>query len=220
MAPEATASRLDLGGAHLRLMSRAKGNPDMAFDLIPGGDAGSEGVRSFDFDGHSIRVVMLPGDSTSGIFENGPEPWFVAIDVCRALGLTGVAGLHTRHLQRGDVMVLAKKAAADLIASEAINSLFPRTGRPSVSLISEPGLYDLIQRSEKPTARAFKHYVSHVILPNIRKHGGYTLGQDRRKAALEKAPAAVQEATNAAHRAEAGGRAGGGDEFPLCPAQG
>ena len=47
-----------------------------------------------------------------------------------------------------------------------------RGGRP-LSLISEPGLYSLILRSRKPEAKAFKRWVTHEVIPSIRKTGAY-----------------------------------------------
>lgn len=86
------------------------------------------------------------------------EPWFVAKDVCNALG---VATNHLREKGRGldddEVMNLPNwegKGAAPLIISEA-------------------GLYSLILRSRKPEARKFKRWVTHEVIPSIRKDGGY-----------------------------------------------
>lgn len=45
-------------------------------------------------------------------------------------------------------------------------------------IINESGLYSLIMRSRKPEAKAFKKWVTSVVLPSIRKHGGYTKGQE------------------------------------------
>lgn len=42
-----------------------------------------------------------------------------------------------------------------------------------MTVISEPGLYSLILRSRKPEAKAFKRWVTHEVLPSIRKHGMY-----------------------------------------------
>ena len=46
-------------------------------------------------------------------------------------------------------------------------------GAQEMSIISEAGLYSLILRSRKPEAKAFKRWVTHDILPSIRKTGGY-----------------------------------------------
>lgn len=50
----------------------------------------------------------------------------------------------------------------------------PRAGIPhQMNVVSEPGLYSLILRSRKPEAKAFKRWVTHEVIPSIRKHGLY-----------------------------------------------
>jgi len=90
------------------------------------------------------RVVPLEG-----------HPWFVATDVCRALGLT-LAGGSTRHLTNLNPIDV-RRGRVDT---------GPQGGRPN-ALISEAGLYELIARSNKPEARAFKDWVFGVVLPTI-----------------------------------------------------
>lgn len=46
-------------------------------------------------------------------------------------------------------------------------------GNQEMTVISEPGLYSLILRSRKPEAKAFKRWVTHEVLPSIRRHGMY-----------------------------------------------
>lgn len=93
----------------------------------------------------NLRVIM-----------QGDDPWFVAKDVCDALGLT------TANLAR------------DLDGDEkgSIKLMTPG-GLQLVTLISESGLYSLILRSRKPEAKAFKKWVTAEVLPSIRKTGGY-----------------------------------------------
>ena len=45
----------------------------------------------------------------------------------------------------------------------------------SLNLVSESGLYDLIMQSRKPEAKAFKRWVTHEVLPSIRKTGSYSV---------------------------------------------
>lgn len=47
-------------------------------------------------------------------------------------------------------------------------------GQQEVSVITEPGLFSLILRSRKPEAKAFKRWVTHRVLPEIRRTGGYS----------------------------------------------
>lgn len=51
------------------------------------------------------------------------------------------------------------------------------------TLISEPGLYKLIAKSDKPQAKAFDRWVRHEVLPAIRKAGGYLLNEEARDTA-------------------------------------
>ena len=82
------------------------------------------------------------------------EPWFVAKDVCDALGLSNVS-------------VALKRLDDD----ERSKFNLGRQGKTNV--ITEPGLYGLVMTSKKPEARAFKRWVKHEVLPSIRKDGGY-----------------------------------------------
>jgi prophage antirepressor-like protein len=109
---------------------------------------------------NSIRVVDIDG-----------QPWFVATDACRVLGLNMTSGTyrHLRKLNRDERRLLT---GADLPQSEL--------GRaPSVTAISESGLYKLIMRSDKAVAKPFQDWVTRVVLPSIRKHGGYIPGQEK-----------------------------------------
>lgn len=55
-------------------------------------------------------------------------------------------------------------------------------GNPNKTIISEPGLYKLIMRSRKPEAKEFQRWVTHEVLPSIRKHGAYMAQQTLDKA--------------------------------------
>ena len=86
------------------------------------------------------------------------EPWFVAKDVC---DLLGVATNHLREEGRG-------------LDNDEVSSLPNWEGRGSAPLIiSEPGLYKLIMRSRKPEAKAFQRWVTHEVLPALRRDGAY-----------------------------------------------
>ena len=86
------------------------------------------------------------------------EPWFVAKDVCNVLGI------RTNHLRED-----GRGLDDDEVAS------FPNwEGKGSAPLIiSEPGLYKLIMRSRKPEAKAFQRWVTHEVLPALRRDGAY-----------------------------------------------
>lgn len=99
----------------------------------------------------AVRAVTLEG-----------EPWFVAADVCRALGL-GNSRQTLSYLDDDEKGV---------ITSDTLG------GKQEMSTINEPGLYSLILRSRKPEAKAFKRWITHEVIPEIRKTGGYIAGQE------------------------------------------
>lgn len=88
------------------------------------------------------------------------EPWFVGADVCASLDL-------------GNVTNALKRLDDDEVALISIKG-FAR-GNDLVNLVSEPGLYSLIMGSRKPEAKAFKRWVTHEVLPSIRKTGSYSV---------------------------------------------
>lgn len=93
-----------------------------------------------------IRNVMVDG-----------EPWFVAKDICDALGISKY-----------------RDAITKLDEDERM-SIFVDTpgGRQSMTSVNESGLYLLIFQSRKPEAKTFRKWVTKEVLPNIRKHGFY-----------------------------------------------
>lgn len=105
-------------------------------------------IQTFNFNNATLRTLTD---------ENG-EPWFVAKDVCDIIGLEN-----------------SRKATAELDPDEK-NTVTIRNGipgNPNKTIISESGLYSLIMRSRKPEAKEFQRWVTHEVLPSIRKHGVY-----------------------------------------------
>lgn len=86
--------------------------------------------------------------------DNG-EPWFVARDVCSALGLD-----HTAH----------RRLDADEKGLTKVQTL---GGVQTVTTINESGLYTLMVRSNKECVKPFRKWVTGEVLPSIRKKGGY-----------------------------------------------
>lgn len=85
------------------------------------------------------------------------EPWFVAKDVCNALGL-GNTGQAIAKLDQDE---------------KGITNVDTLGGIQQVSTISEPGFYKLVLKSRKPEAKAFQRWVTHEVLPSIRRDGAY-----------------------------------------------
>ena len=90
----------------------------------------------------TIRVVIIDGD-----------PWFVAVDVCRVLEL-------------GNVTAALRGLDADEKGLTIVKTL---GGAQELNILSEPGLYKLIQGSRKPAAKTFDRFVRHEILPAYRR---------------------------------------------------
>lgn len=87
------------------------------------------------------------------------EPWFVAKDVCEILGLN-------------DVSKACERLESD---DKGVHPIPTPGGTQEMLVINEPGLYWLIVRSDKPAAKPFIRWVTHEVLPSIRKTGGYEL---------------------------------------------
>lgn len=105
-------------------------------------------IQRFDFRGASLRTLT----------DEAGEPWFVAKDVCDILELTNLA--------------VALQSLDDDEKTNLSNSyVWSEPGRRPL-IISEPGLYRLVMRSRKPEAKEFQRWVTHEMLPQIRRTGG------------------------------------------------
>lgn len=115
-------------------------------------------LTNYTFKNNPIRIVDIKG-----------EPWFVAADVCKAVG----------YCTKKDGSVNTTIALQPLSQGEVSTyQISEKQGRPS-KVISESGLYKLIMRSDKPQARAFQDWVTRDVLPAIRKDGGYIMGEEK-----------------------------------------
>jgi len=93
------------------------------------------------------------------------EPWFVAKDVCDALGIR--------------TSTVRSILDEDEVGEANVNSIDigPDSGGRAPLIITEAGLYSLVLKSRKPEAKAFKRWVTHDVLPSIRRHGIYATPQ-------------------------------------------
>lgn len=114
-------------------------------------------IQTFNFNSATLRTLTD---------ENG-EPWFVAKDVCDVLELNNVGQALTR-------------LDDDEKSSITLNDGTP--GTPNKAIVSESGLYSLIIASRKSEAHEFKRWITHEVLPSIRKHGTYMTQQTLDKA--------------------------------------
>ncbi len=98
----------------------------------------------------SIRVVR----------DEDGEPWFVAKDTL-------------------DVLELDKTALRKLDEDEkGVDSIHTPGGEQQMTIVTEPGFYKLVMRSRKPEAKAFQRWVTHEVLPALRRDGGYMVARD------------------------------------------
>lgn len=109
-------------------------------------------ITPFNFGTHAVRVITR--DS---------QHWFVATDVCEALGYRNTSKAISDHIDE----------------DERYNEPLERGG--SMLFVSESGLYALVLRSRKPEARKFAKWVTSEVLPSIRQTGGYAKQADTRR---------------------------------------
>lgn len=91
------------------------------------------------------------------------EPWFFAKDVCDALSVA------TNHVR--------ESLDEDEVSNLRTTEIGPEFGGKAPLIVSEAGLYSLILKSRKPEAKAFKRWITHEVIPAIRKTGGYHVPQ-------------------------------------------
>jgi len=108
-------------------------------------------VNTFNFNTASIRVIDIKG-----------SPWFMARDVCNALSITNLT-----------------TALPNIDRSYVCTHRLPGVAGRAPKFLSVGGLCKLIMRSDKPAARAFQDWVTNVVLPAIRKDGGYVMGEEK-----------------------------------------
>lgn len=105
-------------------------------------------IQQFDFKGAALRTLT----------DEAGEPWFVLKDCMSILDL----GNPTETVKMFD--------DDEFSTTEVIDSI---GRRQQAYIISEPGLYRLVMRSRKPEAKEFQRWVTHEVLPQIRRTGGY-----------------------------------------------
>lgn len=117
--------------------------------------------QTFNFMGMEVRAM-----------KRGDDLWFVAKDVTDALEYRD-ANLAVRFLdddERGTRIVCTP------------------SGDQPMNVITEPGLYHLLNSSRKPKAKDFKRWVNHEVLPAINRTGSYTKPQQSITPVFEREP--------------------------------
>ena len=105
-------------------------------------------IQVFDFKGATVRTMA----------DKQGEPWFVLKDCMDVLSI----GNPTETVKMFD--------EDEFSTTEVIDSI---GRRQQAYIISEPGLYRLVMKSRKPEAKDFQRWVTHEVLPRIRRTGGY-----------------------------------------------
>ncbi len=98
----------------------------------------------FNYQNHQVRTIVI-----------NKEPWFVAADVCAVLEISNPS----------DTVKRLDDDERTLVSIEGASN--------SLNVVNEPGLYSLILGSRKPEAKAFKRWITHEVIPQIRKTGIY-----------------------------------------------
>ena len=124
----------------------------------------SSAIKLFENPQFRVRVIMRCAD-----------PWFVASDACYCLAIGNTSDA-LADLDNDDKLKLTKDEIDTLVSNEGIKCSVDSRAQ-SLNLVSESGLYDLIMQSRKPEAKAFKRWVTHEVLPSIRKTGSYSVAQ-------------------------------------------
>lgn len=112
----------------------------------------------------TIFKYQEDGDGSANDFttiEIDGEPWFIAVDVCALLDIKNVSD-----------------AVSSLDDDEKLVSVIPRAGQNrATNLINESGLYNLIFRSKKASAKSFRKWVTKEVIPSIRKTGSFGINR-------------------------------------------
>ena len=106
---------------------------------------------------NQIKIFENPAFGKVRTIIRDQQPWFVAADVCRALDIGNSSDAISR-LDDDEKGV----ASTDTLG-----------GEQSIRIINEPGLYSLVLGSRKPEAKLFKRWITHEVIPDIRRHGMY-----------------------------------------------
>lgn len=106
---------------------------------------------AFDYESLPVRTF----------FDNS-ETWFVLKDICDILGIK-----HPRYVW--------SRLEDD---ERGVGKIYTPGGLQDMQCVNEPGLYDTIIRSNSDKAKPFRHWITHEVLPSIRKQGYYSLLSD------------------------------------------
>lgn len=127
-------------------------------------------LEVFHYAEHDVRTVSIDGD-----------PWFVLADICRVLEISNAGNVAAR-LDEADIRQTDISSGGQ---------------RRRVTIVSESGMYEVAIRSDKPEARQFRWWITHEVIPSIRRTGAYAVPETREQLlarAVIEANAAISEA--------------------------
>lgn len=104
-----------------------------------------------------VPADVCPDAPPIRVLGTDERPLFCLVDVCRAVGINNPA-------------MVANRLDAD---EKGISQVDTLGGKQELLVVTEPGLYTVLVRSDKPAAKPFRRWVCHDVLPCIRKHGCY-----------------------------------------------
>lgn len=133
-------------------------------------------ITPFTYDNTQVRVLDRNG-----------EPWFVLADLCKVLGASNPAVV-AKRLDEADVSQTYTSSSGQ---------------RRAMTVVSEPGMYDVVVRSDSPAAKPFRRWVTHEVLPAIRRTGTYSTTPAPALSGKELLAAAVLEAAETIKQQEA-----------------
>ena len=109
-------------------------------------------------------------------------PWFVGKDVATILGYANPNEAIIDHVDEDDKFLRGTRGSEMLKLFHSLKEMQNEFGRQDNWFINESGVYALVFGSKLPTAKQFKHWVTHGVLPSIRKHGAYATKETLEKA--------------------------------------
>lgn len=115
-------------------------------------------LQNFNFEGNEVRTVLI-----------NDEPYFVGKDVATAIGYRNTKDAINKHVK-------SKYRRESRFATPS--------GTQTMTVISEPGIYQLAGQSKLPTAEPFQDWIYEEVLPSIRKHGAYMTDEKIEEALL------------------------------------
>ncbi|QHJ86389.1 antirepressor [Gordonia phage Kuwabara] len=123
------------------------GRPDELVEGVQVQDQNTSPIVPFNYEGTMVRTVAIDG-----------EPWFVLADLCRILDIANPSNVAARLDQHGvNTLRLAEG----------------NRGNPNVTIVNEANMYEVVFRSDKSEAVAFRRWVTGTVLPEIRKTGSF-----------------------------------------------